>query len=203
MLTFKTNVMKIKYMLFILLFFALNTFSQTNALPEGWDEILLEGKTAYMNLVTGEVSKTKPTKPALKPVEDKEFDPTLIHVVKKGESLSTIARSYGFGLAKLYQLNSMSNFDKIEIGQEVVVGYAHNEEEKEAFLKGNKKILAHGHDEKENHQEDVSTYQYHTVAEGETLYRIAVNYKMEVEKIKKLNKLTDNNIYIGQKLRVK
>ncbi len=43
---------------------------------------------------------------------------------------------------------------------------------------------------------------YHTVAQGETLYRISQLYKISIDDLKALNQLSDNNIKIGQKLLV-
>lgn len=43
---------------------------------------------------------------------------------------------------------------------------------------------------------------YHTVAQGETLYKISQVYKITVDELKALNRLTDNNIKVGQKLLV-
>ncbi len=40
----------------------------------------------------------------------------------------------------------------------------------------------------------------HTVAQGDTLYKISQQYKISVEELKTLNQLQDNNIKIGQKL---
>ncbi|NQX31562.1 glucosaminidase domain-containing protein [Pedobacter boryungensis] len=41
---------------------------------------------------------------------------------------------------------------------------------------------------------------YYTVKQGDTLFKIAQQYKLTVDDLKTLNKLTDNNIKIGQKL---
>ena len=46
-------------------------------------------------------------------------------------------------------------------------------------------------------------YIYHIVKQGETLYRISVNYKVSVEKLYKLNNLKSNTIEIGDRIRVK
>lgn len=43
---------------------------------------------------------------------------------------------------------------------------------------------------------------YYTVKQGDTLFKIAQLYKLTVDEIKALNKLSDNNIKIGQKLLV-
>jgi flagellum-specific peptidoglycan hydrolase FlgJ len=47
-----------------------------------------------------------------------------------------------------------------------------------------------------------SGVQYHTVDKGETLYSIAKRYGMTVDGLKKLNDLPDNNIKLGQKIRL-
>ena len=44
---------------------------------------------------------------------------------------------------------------------------------------------------------------YHIVKPGETLYRIHVNYKVPISKLRKLNHLKGNYIKVGQKIRVK
>ncbi|MFA6277395.1 MAG: glucosaminidase domain-containing protein [Pedobacter sp.] len=45
-----------------------------------------------------------------------------------------------------------------------------------------------------------STESYYTVKQGDTLFKIAQQYKLTVDELKTLNKLNDNNIKIGQKL---
>lgn len=44
---------------------------------------------------------------------------------------------------------------------------------------------------------------YHIVAQDETLYRIALMYKTTPEKLSQLNNIKNNNIRVGQKLKVK
>ena len=44
---------------------------------------------------------------------------------------------------------------------------------------------------------------YHTVEIGDTLYNISRRYGITVDVLKQLNNMTDNNIKIGQSLRVK
>ncbi|MCG8184176.1 LysM peptidoglycan-binding domain-containing protein [Tenacibaculum piscium] len=226
---------------------------QEKKLPEGWDTVLLDNKTAYMNLITGRISRTFPTESAVKPIPKKEFDPTILHKVKKGETLSTIARKYNLKLAKLYQLNSVANFDALKIGQEIVVGYAKNSSEKKAFLntpttqsvqKSKEKSKEKTEEVTENITKTINlsefkldkkpkqakqikqvkdvkpikqvkqskqkvkevkenTSTYHVVATGETLYRIATQYKISVKKIKELNDIKNNTIAIGQKLKIK
>lgn len=48
-----------------------------------------------------------------------------------------------------------------------------------------------------------TTAVYHVVKKGETLWKISTIYKVKVDDIKRLNKLTSNSISVGQKLKVK
>ena len=43
---------------------------------------------------------------------------------------------------------------------------------------------------------------YYVVKQGDTLFKIAQLYKISIDDLKSLNKLSDNNIKIGQKLLV-
>jgi len=45
--------------------------------------------------------------------------------------------------------------------------------------------------------------EFHTVSAGETLYAISRKYSLTVDQLKQLNRLTNNNISIGQQLRVR
>lgn len=171
-----------KRIVFLICIVSASLFSQNDKIPEGWDKILLEGKIAYMNLITGDVSKTLPKKAAKKIEPVVEFEPTIIHHVKKGETLSIIARNYHKTLAELYRLNSLVDFDTIEIGDEVVIGYR-----------------------EENNTSDVpkataNNLKYHTVQSGESLYRISLNYGITVQELKRLNELKSNTISVGQRL---
>ncbi|MBE7692678.1 muramidase family protein [Tenacibaculum finnmarkense] len=259
--------MKKEFSLVFLLFISITVFSQDKKLPAGWDVISLDNKTAYMNLITGSISKKYPTKAAVKPSGKLAFDPTITHKVKKGETLSTISRKYDVKLSRLYRLNSMTNFDTLKIGQEVVIGYGQSKAEKVAFFKKvnsktqvettpkpldkpiakNKVIIANkakvkaetktiAKDTPKNKKALNESYakrfalivekdpvvekkitakkvavvtgkntvvKYHTVTATETLYGISVRYKQPVDHLKKLNKLKDNTLFIGQKLRIK
>ena len=42
----------------------------------------------------------------------------------------------------------------------------------------------------------------HTVLKGETVYRISVKYGITTTQLKKMNGMTNNNLVVGQKIRV-
>lgn len=50
--------------------------------------------------------------------------------------------------------------------------------------------------------EGATNSNYYTVKQGDTLYKISQLYKISVDELKALNKLTDNSIKVGQKLLV-
>lgn len=54
-----------------------------------------------------------------------------------------------------------------------------------------------------NEQADNIKQGFYIVGAGETMYRVSVNTKVSVNKIKELNKLKNNNIYPGTKLIIK
>lgn len=45
-------------------------------------------------------------------------------------------------------------------------------------------------------------FKTHIVEKGDTMYSIAKKYKLSIEELKKLNKKTNENLYLGEKLRV-
>ncbi|MDB0603460.1 LysM peptidoglycan-binding domain-containing protein [Tenacibaculum maritimum] len=179
-------ISKLRKELFILVFTVSVSFSQEKTLPEGWDEILLEGKTAYMNLVTGDVSYNYPEKPFKKERAKEEFDPTITHRVKKGETLYAIARKYGIRIQDIYNLNAYFDYDHIKPEQDIVIGYKkEREQEKEVPLEWK---LREG--------------KHHIVKKGETLYQISRIYGISVKELKERNGIEFNRILVGEVLEI-
>lgn len=139
-----------KIVFIFLLFNSVFIFSQKLKLPKGWNLISLKGKPAYINLVTGKVTREFPEK--VKPnvvIEEEEdddiFDPTITHKVNKGETVESIAKKYDITTDDLYQLNNSKAIKELVVGKDIIIGYAHNMEEKKAFLKGDISVLKHEH----------------------------------------------------------
>ncbi|MBO7074674.1 MAG: LysM peptidoglycan-binding domain-containing protein [Bacteroidales bacterium] len=109
-----------------------------------------------------------------------------VHVVKKGETLSTIARKYHVSVNQLKQWNNMKS-DRLSIGQKLVV-YSSGAPMAQV---GNDKPV-----------ERSTTQITHTVKKGETLGKIAQKYKCTVTDLKRWNNLKSTNIQVGQKLKV-
>jgi len=161
----------------VIAFFMSSSFMAQDYLPEGWDKIILEGKPAYMNINTGEISRTYPKGVARRkaPSYTQDYSSNYTsgdaHIVERGETLSKIARKYGMGLGEVYKLNPSINFNKLAVGQEININ-------------------------------DSSSGRFHRVRNGETLYRIATNNGLSISELKSINNLRSNTIRVGQKLRL-
>ena len=96
------------------------------------------------------------------------------YVVKKGDSLWSIAREYGLSVAELKALNNLSS-NTLHIGDTLLVSSV-------------------------NSTDDNISDEYYTVKSGDTLWGIARKNNMSVNDLKSLNNLSSNNLSIGQKL---
>jgi murein DD-endopeptidase MepM/ murein hydrolase activator NlpD len=95
----------------------------------------------------------------------------LIHKVKRGETLASIARTYRMGLSQLVLFNNISDPDKIYPGYELKIDF-----EKEFT---------------------------HVVKERESLWSIARLYNVEVSSLRSVNRLKDDILNVGDKLKIR
>lgn len=102
-----------------------------------------------------------------------------VHVVERGQTLSSIAREYGCAITDLRRLNGLKN-NVLQIGQKLRVRRCGN---------GRKRTAA------------APTY-IHYVSRGETLSGIARRYDVSLAHIRRFNRLRNNVIRPGQKLRL-
>lgn len=99
---------------------------------------------------------------------------TATYTVKRGDTLSGIAKKYGTTVANLQKLNGISNPNKIYAGQKLKISGS------------------------------TPAKQYYTVKRGDTLSGIAAKYGTSVNRLASLNGIKNPNlIRVGQKLRVK
>ncbi|PRY16420.1 membrane-bound lytic murein transglycosylase D [Pontibacter ummariensis] len=110
------------------------------------------------------------------------------HVVKQGETLYGISRMYAVTINDLVAWNNLGDAS-LKMGQELVIAAPLKEpEEKE---------------ETETPATSSANSSYHTVTAGETLYQISKKYNVTLDDLRTWNSLVDNNIKLGQELRVK
>ncbi len=116
--------------------------------------------------------------------EVKEVSNRTVHVVKKGETLSSIAKKYHISVSNLKKWNNLKK-DVISVGQKLTI-----------YSSGGP--MATGHSDSGTS----SSPKYHVVKSGETLNSIAKKYNTTVANLKKLNNLKTDTISVKQKLRV-
>ncbi len=123
-------------------------------------------------------SQSKPAK--TEKAEKKEVRNPEYHKVQRGETLSSIASQYGVTVADLQDWNNMTN-GNVMAGQTLVVDA--------------KKAV-----KKKDTQTAPAT---HTVKSGENLTAIAEKYGVSVADLREWNDLSNDNIRVGDKLKLK
>ena len=111
--------------------------------------------------------------------KSKNFGEIIIHVVKKGDTLSSISKKYSIKKESIIKVNKLIDENYIYIGQ-------------------NLKIV-----ENLTQAENDSTY-YHEIKKGENLTEVANKYNISVSKLVEINDIENQNILIvGRKLKLK
>ena len=132
-------------------------------------------------------------------IEEKveEVSDSFVHVVKKGESLGSIARKYHVTVSKIKKWNHLKR-ETIHVGQRLTI-YRSG-----APMAQVSKPKSSGSDSKSSSKASKSTStKTHTVKKGETLSSVARKYGCTVNDLKKWNGLKNNKVKTGQKLKIK
>ena len=127
------------------------------------------------------------------PIEKELIDLPPYHVVEKGDNIYRIAEKYHVFEEDLLRWNKISAL-QLALGRKI---YLTEESARKALDK--QPVNAPKTEEK---VEPKVTTKYHTVQSGETVYRITQKYNITAEQLRTWNKLTGNDIYVGQKLKV-
>ena len=114
------------------------------------------------------------------------------HKVKRGETLGTIARSYGVSSGSIQTVNKIRNANRIAVGQELVIPVSGQAGATSlAASRGGQPAAA------------VERPKYHTVRRGQTLSGIAKKYSLKSKDIARWNNIKDaRRIQAGQKLKL-
>lgn len=108
---------------------------------------------------------------------------SITYTVRRGNTLSGIAKAYGVTVAHIVELNNISNPNLIYPGQKLRITESTN-----TTL---------------NPVEQTENYYTYTVRRGDTLWRIARRYRVCVRYLAKINNLQNPNlIYPGQVLKI-
>jgi len=108
------------------------------------------------------------------------------HKVKRGETLYRISKNYGVPLKELMKINGLKT-TKLKPGQKIkIYQYSKTEIAQEKPL---------GKSEKSN-------FTLYKVKEGDTLYSISLRFNVPLDELKSFNRIEDNTIFVGQKLKI-
>ena len=143
-------------------------YSIANKLGTTVSELKKENNLTTNTLQIGEVLRI-PTKEIYEEEEN-------IYIVKKGDSLYSIANKYNTTVDELKRINNLTS-NILSIGQ----------------------VLKLPSDKANNVEKEENTISY-TVQKGDSLYSIARKYDTTIDRIKDLNNLTTNLLSIGQVL---
>ena len=113
------------------------------------------------------------------------------HIVKKGESLYTIARLYNTSVAELKKINDLPK-GKLHAGQEIKVN-------SQADPVANKNEVAKAEVPQKAIAGKTGT---HKVVSGESLYSISKSYDIPVDELMRINNLSNRKIRVGQELKL-
>ncbi len=112
------------------------------------------------------------------------------HAVQSGDTLSSIGRRFGVGVDRLVSENRITNPNALRIGQQI-------------FIPGKKGSQATGAPPPSGQRPPAASGTVHTVAQGETLYRIARTYGVTPADISAANGMSNPNaLRIGQRLTI-
>ncbi len=109
-----------------------------------------------------------------------------VHIVQDGETLFGIARQYSVTVDELKKWNNLQK-SAIHLGQALSLKPPEKESEKQ--------------EQKGSKSEALPVY--HTVKKGETLFGIAQQYNLSTKQLKKRNKLSSDQLDLGQKIRIR
>lgn len=132
--------------------------------------------------------RKKPTRPSW--TEDKVASEDIggaqstIYIVRKGDTLYGIARKFKKPVREIMAINGLNNNSMLSIGQEIRIP-----------------VQFADVDDLGEKLDDQKTISY-TVKRGDSLYKIAKKFSTTVLKLKSLNRLVSDDIYIGQVIKV-
>jgi membrane-bound lytic murein transglycosylase D len=118
------------------------------------------------------------------------------HNVKKGETLSVIARHYGVAVNDLTQANRISTKTSLKIGQELLIPMSGSTRPPATATKA----VASRTAATASTTAAAPVPSSYKVKKGDTLTSIAARFNVTVNDLKKWNKLTSTRLDVGQKL---
>jgi len=115
-----------------------------------------------------------------------------VHVVKQGDTLSTIAQRHGLTVKELKRLNVLSS-SRLKLGQKLALDRAGAPPAPQAARNTLKKPAASA-------QKAAGSTKDYVVKRGDSLYTIARRHNLTVDELKRINGLSSTSLKLGQHL---
>jgi len=123
------------------------------------------------------------------------------YVVRRGDTLGSIARKFGVSVASIKRWNHIRS-SRIRPGQRLVVMGHRGRSQPPAVTTHKSRRAAPEKEEILAGSEDEAAWTTYTVKRGDTLYAIAKLYNTTIDQLRRINGLRSGRIYPGQRLRV-
>jgi membrane-bound lytic murein transglycosylase D len=119
---------------------------------------------------------------------------TTTHTVEPGQTYYSISKRYGLTVDQLLTMNNRTQNDVLETGQQLMI--------KPAVGRIVQPSASATRTAAAPVPKSASATTYHTVAKGETMFRISQIYGVSVEQIQEWNNLSDVGVKVGQKIKI-
>ena len=154
------------------------------------------GQTLRVNvpIVTRQTTTSRPTMTRSTP--DTPVASTKFYVVRKGDTLYSIANRYGITASALRNANNISG-NNISVGQRLTINASGTPTKRHVVLEEVPERV-----QKQVSKRPLAKKKTYKVRKGDTLFSIASSANMSVNQLKKLNGIRNNNLKVGQTLKL-
>ena len=154
------------------------------------------GQTLRVNvpIVTRQTTTSRPTTTRSTP--DTPVASTKFYVVRKGDTLYSIANRYGITASALRNANNISG-NNISVGQRLTINASGTPTKRHVVLEEVPERV-----QKQVSKRPLAKQKTYNVRKGDTLFSIASSANMSVNQLKKLNGIRNNNLKVGQTLKL-
>lgn len=154
------------------------------------------GQTLRVNvpIVTRQTTTSRPTTARSTP--DTPVASTKFYVVRKGDTLYSIANRYGITASALRNANNISG-NNISVGQRLTINASGTPTKRHVVLEEVPERV-----QKQVSKRPLAKKKTYKVRKGDTLFSIASSANMSVNQLKKLNGIRNNNLKVGQTLKL-
>lgn len=154
------------------------------------------GQTLRVNvpIVTRQTTTSRPTTTRSTP--DTPVASTKFYVIRKGDTLYSIANRYGITASALRNANNISG-NNISVGQRLTINASGTPTKRHVVLEEVPERV-----QKQISKRPLAKKKTYKVRKGDTLFSIASSANMSVNQLKKLNGIRNNNLKVGQTLKL-